>query len=87
MIDEVSRNLLVVAMDRIFNNIRRLQPDFDLETVTAPVEDEQTVLLTRSVASAVNACADHFKSSTDEEDASEEEGDEEDEDAGDDAST
>ena len=54
--------------------------------VMAPVEDEQTVLLSRSVASAVNTYADRFKRFTAEEDASKEESDEEDEDAGDDAS-
>ena len=45
------------------------------------MDDEQTVLLSRSVASAVNAYVNRFRRST-----AEEEGDEEDEDAGDDAS-
>ena len=49
--------------------------------MTAPVDDEQTVLLSRSVATTVNAYADRFRRST-----AEEEGDEKDEDAGDDAS-
>ena len=71
VIDEVSRNLLAVAVERIFSNIRRLQPDFDLERVMVPVEDEHTVLLSRSVTSAVNAYANLFKHSTAEEDASE----------------
>ena len=86
LIDEASHNLLAVAVDRIFSNIRRLQPDFDFEMVTAPVDDEQTVLLSHSVTSMVNAYADRFRRSTVDEEASEEEGDEEDEDAGDDAS-
>ena len=30
LIDEASCNLLATAVDRIFSNIRRLQPDFDL---------------------------------------------------------
>ena len=46
------------------------------------MEDEQTLPLSRAVASAVNAYTDRFKRSTAEEDSSEEEGDEEDEDAG-----
>ena len=74
LIDEASRNLLVVAVDRIFSNIRRLQPDFDFETVTAPVDDEQTGLLYRSISSAVNAYVDRFRRSTAAEAASEEEG-------------
>ena len=85
MIDEASRNFLAVAVDRLFNNIHRLQPDFNFETVMGPVEDEQTVLLSRSVSSKVNSYTDRFRRST-AEDAFEEEGDEEDEDAGDDAS-
>ena len=35
MIDKASRNLLAVAVERIFSNLRRLQPDLDLETVMA----------------------------------------------------
>ena len=54
--------------------------------MTARVEDEQTLPLSRAVASAVNAYADRFKRSTTEEDTSEEESDEEDEDNGGDAS-
>ena len=44
------------------------------------------MLLSRSVASTVNAYTDRFKRSTAEEDASEEDSNEEDEDAGDGAS-
>ena len=61
LIDEASRNVLAVAVDRLFSNIRRLQLDFDFETVTGPVEDEQTVLLSRSVLSTVNSYADRFR--------------------------
>ena len=80
MIDEASRNLLAVAVERIFSNLRRLQPDLDLETVTAWVEDEQTLPLSRDVASAVNANTDRFKRSAAEEASSEEESEEDDED-------
>ena len=69
MIDEASRNLLVVAVERIFSNLRRLQPDLDLETVTAQVEDGQTMPLSRAVASVVNAYTDRYKRSAAEEDA------------------
>ena len=82
MIDEASRNLLAVAVERIFSNLRRHHPDLDLETVTALVEDEPTMPLSRAVANAVNAYTDRFKRSATEGDASEEESDEEDEDAG-----
>ena len=83
LIDEASRNLLAVAMDRIFSNVHRLQSDFNFETVTGPMDDEQTVLLNRSVAIAVNAYVNRFRRSTAEEDAFKEEGNEEDDDAGD----
>ena len=63
VINEASRNLLVVAVERIFSNLRRLQPNLDLETVTTRVEDEQTVPLSRAVASVVNAYVDRFKRS------------------------
>ena len=86
MIDEASRNLLAVAVERIFSNLRRHYPAVDLEVVTALVEDEQTMPLSRTVASAVNAYVDRFKRSAVEEGASEEDSDEEDEDAGDGAS-
>ena len=86
VIYEASRNLLAVAVEGIFSNLRRLQPDLDLETVTVRVEDEQTLPLSRAVASAVNTYSDRFKRSAAEEDASEEGSDEEDEDAGDGAS-
>ena len=61
LIDEASHNLLAMAVDRLFSNIRRLQLDFDFETVTGPVEDEQTVLLSHSVLSTVNSYADRFR--------------------------
>ena len=86
VIDEASRNLLAVAGERIFSNLRRHQPDLDLETVTALVEDEQTVPLSRAVADAVNSYTDRFKRSMVEEASSEEESKEEDEDTGADAS-
>ena len=86
MIDEASRNLLVVAVEHIFSNLRCLQPDLDLETVTTWVEDEQTLPLSRAIASTVNVYTDRFKRSAAEEGASEEDSDEEDEDAGDGAS-
>ena len=82
MIDEASCNLLAVALERIFSNLRRHHPDVDLETVTALVEDEQTVLLSHAVSAAVNAYTDRFKRSAAEEASSEEEGEEEDEDTG-----
>ena len=85
LIDEASRNLLAVAVERLFSNLRRLQPDFAFETVTESVDDEQSLPLSHAVSDAVNCYVDRLKRSTAEE-TSEEEGEEEDEDAGGDAS-
>ena len=44
MIDEASRNLLEVAVQRLFSNLRRHYPAVDLEVITAlEVEDNQTL--------------------------------------------
>ena len=61
MIDEASRNLLAVAVERIFSNLRRHYPVVDLEVVTALVEDEHTLPLSRAISAAVNAYTDRFK--------------------------
>ena len=82
MIDEASRNLLTVAVERIFSNLCRHHPDVDLEMVTALVEDEQTVPLSRAVSADVNAYADRFKRPAAEEASSKEESGEDDEDTG-----
>ena len=85
LIDEAGRNLLAVAVDRLVSNLRCLQPDFIFETVTEPLDDKQSVLLSRAVSDVVNSYVDRFKRSTVEE-TSEEEGEEEYEDAGGDSS-
>ena len=64
LIDEAGRSLLVVAVDRLFSNLRRLQPDFDFEAVMEPVDDEQSVLLSRAISDTVNSYVDRFKRST-----------------------
>ena len=48
--------------------------------MTAPVEDEQTLLLSHAVAAAVNPYADRFKRPAAEEASSKEESEEDDED-------
>ena len=80
VIDEASRNLLAVAVERIFSNLRRHSPIVDLEVVTALVEDELTLPLSRALSAAVNAYADRFKQPKAKEASSEEEGEEDDED-------
>ena len=80
MIDEASRNLLAVAVERIFSNLHRHYPVIDLEVVTALVEDEHTLALSRAVSAAVNAYADRFKRPSAGEASSEEESKEDDED-------
>ena len=80
VIDEASRNLLAVAAERMFNNLRRHYPVVDLEVMTALVEDEHTLALSRTVSAAVNAYADRFKRPAAGEASSEEEGEEDDED-------
>ena len=77
--------MLAVAVDRLFSNLRRLQSDFDFATVTEPVDDKETVPLSRTISGAVNSYIDRFKRSTAEE-TSEEESDREDGDTGGDAS-
>ena len=78
MIDEASRNLLGVAVQRLFSNLRRHYPAVDLEVITAlEVEDDLTLELGRAVAGAVTAYADRFKCPAAGE-ASSEEDDEED---------
>ena len=44
VIDEASRNLLGVAVQRLFSNLRRHYPAVNLEVITAlEVEDDQTL--------------------------------------------
>ena len=81
MIDETSRNLLGVAVQRLFSNLRRHYPAVDLEVITAlEVEDNQTMELCRAIVGAVNAYADRFKRPAAGEASSEEDGKEDDED-------
>ena len=90
MIDEASRKLLAVAVERIFSNLRHHYPVVDLEVVTALVEDEHTRLLSRAVSAAVNDYTDRFKRPAAGEASSEQESEEHDEDGedgGDDDST
>ena len=81
VIDEASRNLLGVAVQRLFSNLHRHYPAVDLEVIIAlEVEDDQTLALSRAVTPAVNAYADRFKRPAAGEASSEEEGEEDDED-------
>ena len=62
LIDEASRNLLEVAVQRLFSNLRRHYPAIDLEVITAlEAEDDQTMDLGRAIVGVVTAYADRFK--------------------------
>ena len=85
VIDEASRNLLGVAVQCLFSNLRRHYPAVDLEVITAlEAEDDQTTKLGRAVVGAVAAYADHFKRPAAGEASSEEDDEEDDEDGEDD---
>ena len=59
--DEECRKLLTVAIDRVFANLQCLQPGFDYESVTEPVEEDQALELSNSVREEVNDYVDRFK--------------------------
>ena len=87
LIDEASRNLLEVAVQRLFSNLRRYYPSVDLEVITAlEVEDDQAQEISRAVAGAVNAFIDRFKRPAAGESSSKEDG-EEDSESGEDDGT
>ena len=77
LIDEASRNLLEVAVQRLFSNLRRHYPAVDLELITAlETEDDQAREISRAVAGAVTAFAERFKRPVEGESSSEEDGEE-----------
>ena len=62
LIDEASRNLLEVAVQRLFSNLRRHYPSIDLKVITAlEVKDDQAREISRAVAGAVTAFIERFK--------------------------
>ena len=77
VVDEECRKLLTVAIDRLFANLQRLQPGFDFESVTEPVEDDQAQDLSNLVREEVNDYVDRFKRVGAEQAAEEDEGAEE----------
>ena len=77
LIDAASRNLLEVAVQRLFSNLHRYYPSVDLEVITAlEVEDDQAREISRAVASAVTAFIDRFKRPAAGESSSEEDSEE-----------
>ena len=77
LIDEASRNLLEVAVQRLFSNLRRYYPFIELEVITAlEVEDDQARKISRAVAGAVTAFIDRFKRPAAGESSSEEDSEE-----------
>ena len=77
VVDEECRKLLTVAIDRVFANLQRLQPGFDYESVTEPVEGDQAWELSNLVREEVNDYVDRFKRVEAEQAAEEDEGAEE----------
>ena len=62
LIDEASRNLLEVAVQRLFSNLPRYYPSVDLEVITVlEVEDDHAQEISRAVAGAVTAFIERFK--------------------------
>ena len=62
LIDEASRNLLEVAVQRLFSNLRRYYPAVDLKVITAlEAEDDQAREISRAVAGAIAAFIERFK--------------------------
>ena len=79
LIDEASRNLLEVAVQRLFSNLCRHYPAVDLEVITAlEAEDDQAREISRAVAGAVTAFVERFKRPAEGESSSEEDGKESD---------
>ena len=73
LIDEASRNLLEVAVQRLFSNLRRHYHAVDLEVITAlEVEDDQAREIGHAVAGAVAAFIARFKCPAEGESSSEE---------------
>ena len=80
LIDEASRNLLEVAVQRLFSNLRRYYPAVDLEVITAlEAEDDQAREIGRAVAGAVTAFVERFKRPAEGESSSEEDSEDDDE--------
>ena len=81
VVDEECRQLLLVAVERVFVNLQRLQPGFDYASVTEPMEDAQVATrLSNSLRDEINDYVNRFKRVAAEE-ASEEEEDAEGNDA------
>ena len=77
VVDEECRKLLLVAVERVFVNLKRLYPRFDFESVTEPVEEDQALDLSNSVRDEINDYVDRFKRVEAEQAAEEEENAEE----------
>ena len=61
VVEEECRQLLAVAVDRIFSNLVHLQPGFDLATVTEPLEGEERWKASNSVRDQVDDFCSRFK--------------------------
>ena len=61
VVEEECRQLLAVAVDRIFSNLVHLQPGFDFATVTEPLEGEAAWKASSSVRDQVDDFCSRFK--------------------------
>ena len=77
VVDEECRQLLAVAVDRIFTNLQNLQPGFDFTTVTEPLEGEKGWKISNSIRDQVDDFCSRFKRAAAEDDGGEEGDDEE----------
>ena len=61
MIEDESRQLLGVVVDRIFTNLKLLTPDFDLGSVTADAQGEDAQRVSSSLREQVDAFCNRFR--------------------------
>ena len=74
VVDEECRKLLLVAVERVFVNLKRLYPCFDFESVTEPMEDAQIeTRLSNSLREEINDYVNRFKRVAEERASGEEE--------------
>ena len=66
-LEEESRQLLTVAVSRVFANLRRLQPSFDFQSMTEPLEGPDATEVQAKVKQDVDAYVKRFEAVDDDE--------------------
>ena len=61
MIEDESRQLLGVVVDRMFTNLRLLTPGFDLSTVTEAAQGEEAHRVSNSLQEQVDTFCNRFR--------------------------